>query len=208
MARIRTIKPEFWTDEKIVTLTPLARLLFIGMWNFVDDYGRAEFSPLRLKMQILPADNLDISEILGEIRGESMIVIYTVDNKEYFEVCNFSKHQKVDKRSDSKHPPPPSPAEFPRALPLEGKGMDQGKESIVPSTGDDVKAKEVSAKKERFLPLDELPFSSNVRKYPPPFDEFWTAWKPRATDTKAGAYKAWRSCYSIAAGPDSWPGGR
>ena len=39
MARIRTIKPEFWTDEKVVTLPFEARLLFIGMWNFCDDEG-------------------------------------------------------------------------------------------------------------------------------------------------------------------------
>ena len=32
MPRIRTIKPEFWTDEKIIELSLPARLLFIGLW--------------------------------------------------------------------------------------------------------------------------------------------------------------------------------
>ena len=40
MARIRTVKPDIWTDEKFVELSPLARLLFIGLWNFADDEGR------------------------------------------------------------------------------------------------------------------------------------------------------------------------
>ena len=39
MARIRTIKPEFWTSEQVVDCSPTARLLFIGLWNFCDDGG-------------------------------------------------------------------------------------------------------------------------------------------------------------------------
>ncbi len=38
MARIRTIKPEFWEDEKIGKL-PIPCRLFIGCWNFADDFG-------------------------------------------------------------------------------------------------------------------------------------------------------------------------
>jgi len=128
MARIRTIKPEFWTDEKVVALSPMARLLFIGLWNFVDDDGRGEFSPIRMKMQILPADSADVSELLGEIRREGLITVYEVEAKEYFSVNGFSKHQKVDHRSTSKCPPPPSSAEFPRVPPPEGKGMEGIKE--------------------------------------------------------------------------------
>lgn len=128
MSRIRTIKPDFWTDEKVVSLSPLARLLFIGMWNFVDDYGRSEYSPTRLKMQILPADSAEISELLGEIRREKLITVYVVDNKEYFAVKGFGLHQKVDHRSPSKIPDNPnSPPNFPepsRKLATEGKGME------------------------------------------------------------------------------------
>jgi hypothetical protein len=131
MARIRTIKPDTWTDENFVQLSPLARLLFIGMWNFVDDEGRAEFSPMRLKLQILPADNADISALLDEIRGASRIIVYTVDGKQYFQVCNFSKHQKIDKRTASKHPSPPNSPEFPRNVPTEGNGR-EGKGKKIP----------------------------------------------------------------------------
>jgi hypothetical protein len=134
MARIRTIKPEFWTDEKVVALPALARLLFIGMWNFVDDEGRAEFSPLRLKMQILPADDADISELIGAIRREGLIEVYVVEDKEYFQVKGFDKHQKIDARRKSKYPPAPICAELRRTAPTEGiKERDQGKESNSPN---------------------------------------------------------------------------
>lgn len=128
MARIRTIKPEFWTDEKVVELSAFARLLFIGVWNFCDDDGRMVYSPKRLKMQIFPADTIECSELVGEIRRASLIEIYDVDGIEYLQVCGFAKHQKIDKRSASKLPAPPDPAEFPRITPTEGKGMEGIKE--------------------------------------------------------------------------------
>ena len=123
MARIRTIKPEYWTDEKIVELSFPARLLFIGLWNFADDEGRLVYSPKRLKLQIFPADDLDISALFGEIRGKKLATFYEVDNIQYLEVSGFSKHQKIDKRSTSKLPPPPNSPEFPRSVPT-----DQGRE--------------------------------------------------------------------------------
>lgn len=134
MARIRSIKPEFWTDEKVVGLSPLARLVFIGLWNFADDEGRADFSPMRLKMQILPADDADMSLLLGEIRGAGLIVVYSVDNKEFFEICGFAKHQKIDKRVKSKRPSPPISAEVLR-FPTTDQGRDQGWEGIKDSGG-------------------------------------------------------------------------
>ncbi|STV36571.1 primosomal protein I [Klebsiella pneumoniae] len=45
MARIRTVKPEFWTDEKVVECSIPARLLFIGLFNFANDNGMPERSP-------------------------------------------------------------------------------------------------------------------------------------------------------------------
>lgn len=104
MARIRTIKPEFWTDEKVIELSPYARLLFIGMWNFVDDEGRAEYSPTRLKLQILPSDDVNIEELCAELTRLELVSIYSHNSKDYMEVTNFSKHQRIDKRRKSKHP--------------------------------------------------------------------------------------------------------
>lgn len=143
MARIRTIKPDFWTDEKIVELSAFARLLFIGLWNFADDEGRMTYSPKKIKMQVFPADSLDISALFGEIRRESLIDVYIVDDIEYLQIKNFAVHQKIDKRTSSKIPesrratpnPPdcspnpadysPNPAELPQIPPTEGKGMER-----------------------------------------------------------------------------------
>lgn len=129
MARIRTIKPEFWTDEKIVGLSFATRLFFIGMWNFCDDEGRGEYSPIRLKNQIFPADDTDISVLIGELRREKLIEVYTIDNKLYYQISGFAKHQKIDHRRSSKHPAPPQDApmcaDVPRNSPMD-QGRDQG----------------------------------------------------------------------------------
>ncbi len=107
MARIRSIRPEFWSDEKIVECSAWARLLFIGLWNFADDHGRMEYSATRLKLQIFPADQLEIEPLIQELRGRTMVLLYTVDNRHYLQITNFSKHQKVDHPGQSRCPAPP-----------------------------------------------------------------------------------------------------
>lgn len=138
MARIRTIKPDFWTDEKVVELSAFARLLFIGLWNFADDEGRMECSPKRIKMQILPADSAEVPRLLDELRRFDLIDIYAVDGVEYLQIQGFAKHQKIDKRSASKYPKRPAgsavPADSPRIPPTEGNGMEgNGREESTPA---------------------------------------------------------------------------
>ena len=69
MARIRSIHPGLWTDEAFVSLTPYSRLLFMGIWTECDDMGSFEWSPLKLKMRLLPADNIDAGELLAELEA-------------------------------------------------------------------------------------------------------------------------------------------
>lgn len=132
MARIRTIKPDFWTDEKVVELSAFARLLFIGLWNFADDSGRMVYSPKKIKMQIFPADSVEIPELVGEIRRNSLVTVYVFEGIEYLQINGFEKHQKIDKRSPSKLPPPPDspriPAELPGIPTTEGNGREGIKE--------------------------------------------------------------------------------
>lgn len=108
MPRIRTIKPDFWTDAKILRISPLARLLFIGMWNFADDNGVLEADPLQLKVRILPCDDIDISSLLSELQKIGLVVNYQVNGASYLWIKNFKKHQTIDRPRKSTFPPPPN----------------------------------------------------------------------------------------------------
>ena len=72
MARIRSIKPEFWSSGQVLECSPIARLLFLGMLNFADDEGRLPFSAKSIKAQIFPADPFSFEDIEGMI-AESKI---------------------------------------------------------------------------------------------------------------------------------------
>jgi hypothetical protein len=100
MARIRTIKPEFWVDDQIVELDFTTRLLFIGLWNFVDDEGYIEFKPKRIKMQVFPADDLDVSEILRNLLEASRIELFDSEQGQLLKITNWDRHQKIS------HPTP------------------------------------------------------------------------------------------------------
>lgn len=107
MARIRTVKPEFWVSEQVVECSPIARLLFIGMWNFCDDYGIHPASARTLKMEIFPGDDFttdQVQELVNEIIDAGLINSYVVDGKGYWQVTGWH-HQKIEKPT-SKYPRP------------------------------------------------------------------------------------------------------
>jgi uncharacterized phage protein (TIGR02220 family) len=100
MAKIRTIKVEFWTSEQIVSCSITARLLFIGIWNFCDDNGNHPASYSRLKMQIFPADTIslsDIKELVSELLREGLLVEYQVESNSYWHVTGW-KHQTIARK--------------------------------------------------------------------------------------------------------------
>lgn|SRR5690625_48638 len=94
LGKIRGIKPQTWTDEKIVSLTPLARILFVGSWNFACDNGHVQDSPIQLKIRILPGDNCDINELLDEIIAAGLME----RGDGYLTIPNLTDHQRPHKR--------------------------------------------------------------------------------------------------------------
>jgi len=48
MARSRNIKPGFFRNEMLAECSPLARLLFAGLWCLADRFGRLEDRPKRI----------------------------------------------------------------------------------------------------------------------------------------------------------------
>lgn len=106
MSRIRTIKPEFWTSEQVAECSPIARLLFIGMWNFADDAGNMPASCKTLKMQIFPGDDIavaGIDKLVSELIENGLVAPYSSEGKGYWHITGWEKHQKIE-RPSYRHP--------------------------------------------------------------------------------------------------------
>ena len=100
MSRIRTIKPDFWTDGVIIDLSILARLLYIGTWNFtICDHGHLPDDASKLKLQILPNDDCDVRALLQELIDAGRIVrVQGPDGRTFLHIKRFLEHQKIDPR--------------------------------------------------------------------------------------------------------------
>lgn len=107
MARIRTIKPEFPQSETMGRVSRDARLLFIQIWTVCDDSGRARGNSRVLASLLYPYDD-DARALLpgwlDELEDVHAIRRYVVGGDTYIEVCNWLKHQKIDKPSGAKCP--------------------------------------------------------------------------------------------------------
>lgn len=97
MARIRSVHPGLWTDERFASVSAFARLLFIGIWNECDDCGSFEWSPIKLKMRILPADSVDAGELLAELEAAGSISRYEIEGRQLGAVRNFTTFQRPKK---------------------------------------------------------------------------------------------------------------
>lgn len=105
MARIRTIKPEFWTDEDIASVSEPARLLAIGILNQADDEGFFKSNPMLLKAAVFPLcePSMSIQGMINELSNIGYIKLCVgSDGKQYGLVRNFNNHQKVNRPSPSK----------------------------------------------------------------------------------------------------------
>jgi hypothetical protein len=110
--RIRSVKPELLTDEKLWDLgqeTGLPVLQgFVGLWCMADREGRFEWRPRALKTGILPYWEGDFSRVMDALASRGFLVSYAVDGRDYGAVVNFAKHQTPNNReAPSEIPAPP-----------------------------------------------------------------------------------------------------
>lgn len=113
MARMRSVKPEYWADEDLAgAVTRDARLLYIGLWNLADEHGRLRGDPRYIKGQILPYDDdLDADAVEGllvELEDARKVVRYREGSGAYMFLPNLAKHQRLEAdKVPSRLPAPP-----------------------------------------------------------------------------------------------------
>lgn len=102
--RIRTVKPGFWENEELATVSAEAALLAIGLMNYADDEGYFKANPKLIEAAIFPLRELstNIRRMIDELSEIGFLRVFRgVDGKDYGQIVNFSKHQRVDRAKES-----------------------------------------------------------------------------------------------------------
>jgi hypothetical protein len=144
MSRIRSLHPGLFTDERYMALTFPARELIKGVWCEADDQGIFEWKPLTLKARIMPADAVEIGELLSELIQGEFVIRFEVDGRSYGAVRNFRRFQRPKKPNSvhllpdefrtyvgltaedgepSPNEVPPVPHQFPTSSPPVGENL-------------------------------------------------------------------------------------
>lgn len=173
MARIRTIKPEFFKNEELAELPFEYRLLFEGLWCLADRRGRLEDRPKRIKADVFPYDNVDVDTGLDALQARGFIERYEHENVRYLQVKNFEKHQNCNvKESDSTIPAPcqhSASTEKKTTVGKEGKGTERkgtGNTSCRDNATTDEVSLEIVASQNPPEPTPEEHWQEFVSTYP------------------------------------------
>jgi len=130
--RIRSIKPEWLDDERLLAAGSDARVLSVALILLADDHGNGRGSDVFLASRVFPGDPDapgKIRESLAKLRGW-FASQYVADGQTYFTIHKWNKHQRVDKPGKNRVPPPvpgnipETPGNFRESLAPEGKGRE------------------------------------------------------------------------------------
>ena len=173
MARIRTIKPEFFLSEDIGSLTVNARLLYVALWCQVDREGRGRFNRVALMAHCMPYEMDRFDSCFNELIDTGLVRRYEAEEKKYFDIPTFTEHQR------------PHHSEKDGGFPEYNGGstvttpLDDGKKKVGKGKG---KGKEREKEKSAVAPVAEL--------FPPGLNvEAWDAYLDHRRQIKARTLK-------------------
>ena len=142
MPRIRTIKPEFWDSPSTAKASPWARLLYIAMWNWADDYGRGTANLKELEGFAFPNDDkftdcsgntVHFRDLVAEVSECFGVVFYTVGERHFYEIQGWNKHQRNERRAKQSRFPSPQVSEAVAEIPCK---RTEAPRSSGPGTGE------------------------------------------------------------------------
>jgi hypothetical protein len=112
MARIRTIKPEFFRNLKLYNAEveeklPL-RVAFAGLWTSADREGRFKWIPETLKLDCLPYDDVNFSRVLDALATRGYIIKYSVEGENFGYIPTWKIHQVINNREKTSILPDPN----------------------------------------------------------------------------------------------------
>lgn len=178
MARIRTIKPDFWDSPATGQASLRARLLFIAMWNWADDFGIGDAHAGRLWNFAFPNDRVnpaDIPAVYAEVSNLFGVIFYEHEGRPYYYIPSWNKHQKIDRRSVQKVPYP-----------------DESAPALFPAIPGPPNPADIPPKSQRNQPVgteelgtEELYMRTEGAPYSKQFEEWWKHWPVKRDKKRA-----------------------
>ncbi|HLS01472.1 MAG TPA: hypothetical protein VK054_05740, partial [Beutenbergiaceae bacterium] len=112
--RIRSIKPEFWRSTDISNLSIEDRLLFIGLWSYVDDNGVGRFDTAIIAADLFahdlardPIETLSrVSTGCNRLAEQGLLTLYRSENQDFVFITNWEAHQRVNNPNKPRFPRP------------------------------------------------------------------------------------------------------
>lgn len=103
--RIRTIKPEFWTNEKLCALPEGVHMFAAALLNYADDEGHFNAHPglITGALYALRPPSIPIPKMLEQLAGIGYVELGAGDDgRRYGRIVHFLEHQVVNKPKPSK----------------------------------------------------------------------------------------------------------
>jgi hypothetical protein len=120
--RSRNIKPGYFQNPDLAECSPLARILFAGLWTIADKEGKMKDIPKKIKALILPYDDVDADKLLDELAERDFIVRYATDGWCYIAIPSWKRHARPHRDEKAEGYPDPPPQRRPRHEPSQANG--------------------------------------------------------------------------------------
>lgn len=111
MARIRTIKPQFFRSADVAELpSDACRITWVGLWTYCDDAGRGLDDARLVKGEIWPLhDRMTAKSVESHLVAlasapDPLICRYEIAGRRYLHVVNWKRHQKINRPQPSQLP--------------------------------------------------------------------------------------------------------
>lgn len=105
MARIRTIKPEFWKHEDLSAMPEATHMLAAALLNYADDDGYFNANPLLIKAECCPLrePSVSLQDSLRTLASSGYLALGRgTDGKAYGRIVAFRDHQVISRPTPSK----------------------------------------------------------------------------------------------------------
>lgn len=157
MARMRSVKPEYWTDEDLaLAVSRDARLLYVALWNLADEHSRLRGNPNYIKGQVFPYDDdltpEAIDALIGELASAGKVHRYRVGKGQYLFLPNLARHQRLETEKVPSRLPSPDGSEPDPGGPETGADSSESRANKSAPGSEQLSLKHVAGGREHVVP--------------------------------------------------------